>query len=42
LSPLNTTNLSNFESFLFKLYVCGCTLIIDEDDCQLEWNNNDY
>jgi hypothetical protein len=41
LTPLSESNLSGFDLFLFKLYACQCTVIVDESDCDLEWSTYD-
>lgn len=38
ITPLTESNLTGFDFFLFKLYACQCTLILDEEECDLEWS----
>ncbi len=38
LTPLIKSNLSGFDLFLFKLYACKCTIVVDESDCETEWS----
>lgn len=40
-SPFSIYSMDNFESFIFKLYCNNVQLVIDEDECELNYHRED-